>query len=489
MKTRIAATSNHHADSVSQTVQARRSALATSSMLDQRQVVSRQANRQDMMNASVQTAQLQERKDALNGASNITLQRVEDEEPVQGKFEAIQRAEDEELVQGKFATLQKVEDEEPVQAKFEIAQRAEDEELVQGKFATVQKVEEEEPVQGKLVTVQRAEDEELVQERSLINTALQKKSSASLTNNSGLPTQLKAGIEALSGMNMDHVQVHYNSDRPAQLNAHAFAQGNEIHVASGQEQHLPHEAWHVVQQAQSRVKPTMQLKPGVPVNDDVGLENEADVMGAKAMQLGQSDKVSATPLQAKSDTAVLIQRKQTRPESVAADLLHAEYNNIFSAWRPSYNAIATGGGSYNSKLARLTTAVTNNREITYRRMAHYRMENGTEIPNLAGSGSELMYVHHNDEIKRANRNGEKLPHPALVGGDPDVTTAGTIHVNNLGERQKWGRTVTKYDIIVTNSSGHFQPDDVPDATVDKIKTHVYENQPSNTWYNVYKRER
>lgn len=143
MKTRIAATSNHHADSVSQTVQARRSALATSSMLDQRQVVSRQANRQDMMNASVQTAQLQERKDALNGASNITLQRVEDEEPVQGKFEAIQRAEDEELVQGKFATLQKVEDEEPVQAKFEIAQRAEDEELVQGKFATVQKVEEE----------------------------------------------------------------------------------------------------------------------------------------------------------------------------------------------------------------------------------------------------------------------------------------------------------------------------------------------------------
>ena len=79
-------------------------------------------------------------------------------------------------------------------------------------------------------------------------------------NNTGLPDQLKSGIEALSGMAMDHVKVHYNSSQPAQLNAHAYAQGNEIHVAPGQERHLPHEAWHVVQQAQGRVKPTMQMK-------------------------------------------------------------------------------------------------------------------------------------------------------------------------------------------------------------------------------------
>jgi hypothetical protein len=85
---------------------------------------------------------------------------------------------------------------------------------------------------------------------------------------------------------MDHVRVHYNSSQPAQLNALAYAQGSEIHVAPGQEQHLPHEAWHVVQQAQGRVRPTLQLKDGVPVNDDVGLEREADVMGAKALERG-----------------------------------------------------------------------------------------------------------------------------------------------------------------------------------------------------------
>ena len=105
------------------------------------------------------------------------------------------------------------------------------------------------------------------------------------SNNTGLPDQLKNGIESLSGMSMDHVKVHYNSAQPAQLNALAYAQGNDIHLGPGQEQHLPHEAWHVVQQAQGRVKPTMQMKEGVPVNTDVSLEDEADRMGAKAIQM------------------------------------------------------------------------------------------------------------------------------------------------------------------------------------------------------------
>lgn len=102
-------------------------------------------------------------------------------------------------------------------------------------------------------------------------------------NNTGLPDNLKSGIENLSGHSMDDVKVHYNSSAPAQLNAHAYAQGNQIHVAPGQEKHVPHEAWHVVQQKEGRVRPTMQMKGKVNVNDDSGLEREADVMGAKAL--------------------------------------------------------------------------------------------------------------------------------------------------------------------------------------------------------------
>lgn len=102
-------------------------------------------------------------------------------------------------------------------------------------------------------------------------------------NKTGLPDNLKAGVEQLSGMSMDDVKVHYNSDKPAQLNAHAYAQGSEIHLGPGQEKHLAHEAWHTVQQKQGRVRPTMQLKGGIDINDSSALENEADRMGQVAL--------------------------------------------------------------------------------------------------------------------------------------------------------------------------------------------------------------
>lgn len=111
-------------------------------------------------------------------------------------------------------------------------------------------------------------------------TQLQEK----VDNSTGMPDDLKQGIESLSGQDMSDVKVTYNSDKPAQLQAHAFANGNDIHLAPGQEKHLPHEAWHVVQQKQGRVQPTTRVN-GAPINDDKNLESEADKMGQKALQL------------------------------------------------------------------------------------------------------------------------------------------------------------------------------------------------------------
>lgn len=99
----------------------------------------------------------------------------------------------------------------------------------------------------------------------------------------GLPERLKAGVEQLSGLAMDDVRVHRDSPEPANLGALAFTKGSDIHLGPGQEQHLPHEAWHVVQQKQGRVKATMQLK-GAAINDDTGLEREADRMGGLAAE-------------------------------------------------------------------------------------------------------------------------------------------------------------------------------------------------------------
>ena len=100
-------------------------------------------------------------------------------------------------------------------------------------------------------------------------------------NHTGLPDGLKAGIERLSGLPMDDVRVHYGSRLPARLDARAYARGTHIHVAPGQERHLPHEAWHVVQQKQGRVRATTRLR-GTPLNASDTLEREAETMGARA---------------------------------------------------------------------------------------------------------------------------------------------------------------------------------------------------------------
>ena len=144
-----------------------------------------------------------------------------------------------------------------------------------------------------------------LQEMTKNHSATQQQSNQKKKNNTGLPDHLKTGIENLSGYSMDDVKVHYNSDKPAQLQAHAYAQGTEIHLASGQEKHLPHEAWHVVQQKQGRVKPTLQMKGKMNVNEDIGLEKEADVMGAKVSN--QSFKETNTSTKSTHRNANVVQ--------------------------------------------------------------------------------------------------------------------------------------------------------------------------------------
>ncbi len=128
------------------------------------------------------------------------------------------------------------------------------------------------------------------QEEPLYPAPRQQKPFQLKVNRTGLPDNLKTGAESLSGFSLDDVKVHYNSDKPAQLQALAFAQGTDIHVGPGHEKHLAHEAWHVVQQKQGRVQATTQLKSQVAVNDDKELEAEASIMGAKAMDLVQPQR-------------------------------------------------------------------------------------------------------------------------------------------------------------------------------------------------------
>lgn len=131
-----------------------------------------------------------------------------------------------------------------------------------------------------------------------------------------MPKRLAQGVESQTGVSMDGVKVHYNSDKPAQLQAKAFAQGKNIHLGKGERKHLPHEAVHVAQQMKGDVKPTGSVN-GTAINDSPKLEREADVLGATAKkgaerkgtsQLMKDNSTFESLAQGKLNNDALIQR-------------------------------------------------------------------------------------------------------------------------------------------------------------------------------------
>lgn len=98
---------------------------------------------------------------------------------------------------------------------------------------------------------------------------------SSKQNTTGIPSHLKEEFEKKSGFSFDNVRVYYHSEKPAQLDALAYTQGNSVYIGPGQEEHLKHELGHVVQQKQGIVKPTTMINQ-LPVNMDSQLETQAD---------------------------------------------------------------------------------------------------------------------------------------------------------------------------------------------------------------------
>ena len=99
-------------------------------------------------------------------------------------------------------------------------------------------------------------------------------------NLTGIPDGMKTQFENMSGFSYDDVKVHYNSPKPARLQALAYTQGNQVHIGPGQEQHLGHELGHVAQQKAGMVQATRHMG-GVAINDDAKLEQAADGISRK----------------------------------------------------------------------------------------------------------------------------------------------------------------------------------------------------------------
>ncbi len=192
-------------------------------------------------------------------------------------------------------------------------------------------------------------------------------------------------------MNLDHVKVHYNSSKPATVQAHAYAQGSDIHLASGQEKHLPHELGHVVQQMQGRVKPTKQLKGKTQINDDPALEKEADELGAKALQrqsysvssnLGEGSASDNNPIQCFSSAVIgeahgenkievtrttnLLGRSgfgwavKVEPSKLAAALVERNHWNAPGSWRTLMKTSMEASGDFKSVMQNAESIASGN---------------------------------------------------------------------------------------------------------------------------------
>ncbi|MEM7657306.1 MAG: DUF4157 domain-containing protein [Bacteroidota bacterium] len=185
----------------------------------------------------------------------------------------------------------------PLSLKASPLQRmgSEEEEELQMKRNPLQRMGEEEELQMKANPLQRMGGEEEEEELQMKANPLQRKENGVSIDNGGgasMPAAVQSQMETSMGSDFSSVRIHPNSSAAPEVGAQAFTQGDHIHFDSGKydpasqqgQELLGHELAHVVQQREGRVQPTTEVN-GVSVNDEVGLEREADEMGRSASQL------------------------------------------------------------------------------------------------------------------------------------------------------------------------------------------------------------
>lgn len=157
---------------------------------------------------------------------------------------------------------------------------------------------EEEEMQMKQnpLQMQGMEEEELQMKKSPFQLKKANTIQRQTGSGSAMPDGVQSQMEGAFGTSFSDVNIHTNSSSATDVGALAYTQGSDIHFAPGQynpsssagKELIGHELTHVVQQREGRVQPTTQAG-GMPVNDDKGLESEADNMGRKAAQWKKKD--------------------------------------------------------------------------------------------------------------------------------------------------------------------------------------------------------
>ena len=131
--------------------------------------------------------------------------------------------------------------------------------------------------------------------KSKAYTAIQRKTPTS----GGMPVDLLINMSQSLGADFSEVNIHRDSQSATDAGALAYTQGNDVHFAPGQydpesasgQELIGHELTHVIQQREGRVRANNEVN-GMPLNDDKGLEKEADEGGMKVTQLKSNPYVT-----------------------------------------------------------------------------------------------------------------------------------------------------------------------------------------------------
>ena len=270
-------------------------------------------------------------------------------------------------------------------------------------------------------------------------------SQSTSSNQTGIPDTLKSNMESMSGYDLSDVRVHYRSQRPQQMGALAYTQGSNIYIGPGQEKHLPHEAWHVVQQKQGRVQETVQTK-GISLNDETALEQEATVMGEQALHMHSRSKAPST-IQHQDIHTPIIQRKmgfelQTvgGKNNIHWDVTKQQAKGVWTM--PPEKTLVTKSSNFKVETD------NNGQDLEYISNAFETTEKGAnELVNVAKDCAEFhKKIIESDEdtilIEGENRfklfkDGQASAHPHLTVG-LSFESLRTLYASLASEKEHWG---------------------------------------------------
>lgn len=151
---------------------------------------------------------------------------------------------------------------------------------------------EEEELQLKVENTQEEEEELQLKDREEEDEKVQMKSAPIQTKKDAkMPEHVQNKMETAFGTDFSNVKINVGQEAPS-IGALAFTKGENIYFAPGQynpdtpdgQKLLGHELTHVVQQRKGKVEANTQIN-GLPVNNELHLEREADQMGEKAARL------------------------------------------------------------------------------------------------------------------------------------------------------------------------------------------------------------